>query len=66
MTIKASPISCLRRQTASLRDVCCLGFPSDLNWTLLFFVWLTSHTFQGISQLFSSESHRRVEDVRHV
>jgi len=65
MTIKASPISCLRRQTASLRDVWCLGFPSDLNWTLLF-VWFTSHFFQRISQLFSSKGHRRVGDARHV
>jgi hypothetical protein len=65
MTIKASPISCLRGQTALLRDVWCLGFPSDLNWILLF-VWFTSHFFQEISQLFSSEGHRRVGDVRHV
>jgi hypothetical protein len=65
MTIKASPISCLRRQTASLRDVCCLGFPSDLNWTL-FSICFISHFFQGICQLFFSEGHRWVGDARHV
>ena len=65
MTIKASPISCLRWQAASLRDVWFLGFPSDLNWTLLS-VCFISHFFQKISQLFASEGHRQVGDTRYV